>query len=572
MSAGPEGRLGHLTRHFFAALFDLGFLNEVAARSFTRLILGICALLLSWGVAQVRVYMIKYGTLAMQPSPGPYRLALLADHAFFIALPMWIIALVTTLAGHAVFPDETDFRVLSPLPITRRLIFSAKLLALLAFTGLFVAFAEVSLIPVAALTLLSRWAPGGFAIRFGAYGLSALCAAAFAALAVMSVQGLLVLTTSAGRALGASAAARSAMLCGLMLTLPLLIRLPAEGEAMAAGAWWMTIAPPAWFAGLEAWLGGDVRPHLAWMAALATAGLGISGALVIAVYAVLYRRFDRLIVRPAAKPRAADRSARTPAHRLLSRRPVFLAIRAFTAITLRRSVLHQGVVVVLSAIGAGLVANSFIARDLAGGLRAGGAPHPDLARAVVWAPFALMYVVCRAVRMALLVPLDLKANWVFRMTERGSTRVDQLEAAVRVVQVLGVVAPVALLAPIQLRLLGPAAPAVLAATLLVGWCYVEALMHGWSRIPFTCSFIPGKGFVPQRVLTGTAAFVAFTAAGSWLAGLAGASALAGAPLPFVVLVLTLVLRSWRRRTWRDTPLEFEDVLPSDINPLRIQTE
>jgi hypothetical protein len=49
------------------------------------------------------------------------------------------------------------------------------------------------------------------------------------------------------------------------------------------------------------------------------------------------------------------------------------AIRSFTAITLRRSVLHQGIVVALSAVGLGLAVNTLINADLMGWLAAGEA-------------------------------------------------------------------------------------------------------------------------------------------------------------------------------------------------------
>ena len=44
-----------LTRHFFGALFDLGFLSDAAAESFKRMIIGICASFLAFGLMLVRV-------------------------------------------------------------------------------------------------------------------------------------------------------------------------------------------------------------------------------------------------------------------------------------------------------------------------------------------------------------------------------------------------------------------------------------------------------------------------------------------------------------------------------------
>lgn len=570
MTALRDRPFAQLSRHFFGGLFDLGFLSEAGTMPFTRLIIGICASFLAFGLLLLRVYAAKYAHFAELDTPEPYRQAILADHAFLIAVPMWIVAFAITLVGHAVFPDETDFRVLSPLPITRKLIFGAKALAVAAFAGVFIVSAQTALAPLVLVTTVSRWAEGAWVWRVGAYGAATLLGSAFAVLGITALQGLLVLAASRGRLSSASATIRSVMLCALVLALPLLGRLPARGPAFAAGAAWVFVAPPAWFAGLERWIAGDGRPHIAALALLGLAACAAAGAVAAGSYALLYRRFDRLMIRPAETHGGSVRLVFEPARPRRDRsRPMFAAIRAFTLITLRRSVLHQGVLVVLSAIGAGLVANSFIASDLGGWLLEGGPARYELMASAIWAPFALIYVTARAVRMSLLVPIEPRANWLFRMTERGTTRADQLGAATHALRWLGVIVPVALLLPIQGLLLGARTLPVLFVTLLFGWLYVELLMTEWGRIPFTCSFIPGKGFVPQRMLKGAAHFVAFTTTGTILAQLT-----MSAPLPTLMFcVLPAAATEWLRRrrlqAWTDTPLEFEDLLPSDVNPLRL---
>ena len=36
-----------------------------------------------------------------------------------IGLPMLLVAFVTLLVSHSLFPDERDFRILGPLPVTQ---------------------------------------------------------------------------------------------------------------------------------------------------------------------------------------------------------------------------------------------------------------------------------------------------------------------------------------------------------------------------------------------------------------------------------------------------------------------
>ena len=87
---------------------------------------------------------------------------------------------------------------------------------------------------------------------------------------------------------------RSFLIGALVLSLPLVARLPATAGAFASNAWWLPWAPPAWFVGLERWLIGDAsRAALAAEAAIGTVVVLI---VSVASYVLLYRRFDRVTV------------------------------------------------------------------------------------------------------------------------------------------------------------------------------------------------------------------------------------------------------------------------------------
>ena len=73
-----------LMRHFFAALFDFGFLSDEGAESLKRALLGSLAVALALGLLLTRVFMAKYAMLS-EASPDVYQRALVADHAFLIA-------------------------------------------------------------------------------------------------------------------------------------------------------------------------------------------------------------------------------------------------------------------------------------------------------------------------------------------------------------------------------------------------------------------------------------------------------------------------------------------------------
>jgi hypothetical protein len=231
--------------------------------------------------------------------------------------------------------------------------------------------------------------------------------------------------------------------------------------------------------------------------------------------------------------------------------------------------MHQGIVVALGAVGLGLAVNTFIRADFFQWLATADPPGTRLVIAAIWATVALMFVAVLAVRTALLVPVELKANWIFRIIEQDDRRVDQLKAGLRSVMTLGVVVPALVAAPVLWMVIGQDVFVVLASTILWGWLFVEILMRDWGRIPFTCSYIPGKGFLPQTILKGLGAFVAFTTFGSALARFA----MIGFPVVLyfeaVVLIAAVALARRRLSLWRHTILSFEDDLPTDVNPLRL---
>jgi hypothetical protein len=351
-----------------------------------------------------------------------------------------------------------------------------------------------------------------------------------------------------------------------VLCVPFLARLPAAAVAFRSDAGWLAWTPPAWFVGLERWLVGDGGySGLAVAGAVATvAALTIS----VASYIGLYHRFDRVMLQPASSPGERVRSRSLA--RCVGRAPVEHAIRRFVSVTVRRSVLHQGLIVGLLAAAGGFVLNGL--------LNANGWNRPPELRArsflftVLWAPPTMMFLAIPAVRIALSVPLELRSNWVFRMTEDVSGRAEVAAASVRVVLALGVGVPLALSGPVQWWVLGRSAAGLIALEALIGWLIVEWVMSNWWRIPFTCSYIPGKGFVPHVFVKAFASYLFFTTAAMLVLRAALAYPPFGVGVALVVAAAAGALAAQRMRWARLTPLMFDDKLPSDVNPLRLDAD
>ena len=566
-----EHPLFHLTRHFFRSLFTLGVLSEVGTGSFARMLPAAGGVLAALGLVFARVYLEKYGALNTVGHPEPYRLAALGDQAFLLALPMWIAAFVTILVGHALFPDETDYRVLMPQPVTRRVVFLSKLFALTVFCGLVVVCSHAALFPVFLLIAMSPWAEQGLAAQAAARATSGLLASAFAVLAVVAVHGVLVAAAPRRRLVSASALLRSGLLCALVVSLPLLLRLPGQGRAIMTGESWVFAVPPIWFVGLERrLLGSGEDATVGGLVLAAATALPAAAAVATWSYAVLYRRFDR-VMRAPARTRAGRPLARSPIRRFAFDTPyarVFLGVRRFTMLTLRRSVLHQGILVVLSAAGAGLVLNSLIGADVAGWWRRGGAPGRDLIDAAATGSFTLIFVAALAARLSLAVPLEPRANWMFRCAQQEKETAAQLEAAADAVRCFGVFVPVMLMLPLQWLVLGGGGALTAAvAAVLFGLVLVEILMRGWARIPFTCSYIPGKGFLPLTLLLGAASYLLFIRAGGALATADLESSRMARACAAAVAASALLLWSLRVRRSRTVTPVFDDELPSEVTSL-----
>lgn len=112
---------------------------------------------------------------------------------------------------------------------------------------------------------------------------------------------------------------------------------------------------------------------------------------------------------------------------------------------------------------------------------------PLLVSSIVMMGFAVL-----AARLAFAMPRDLHANWIFRIApvRGGSSFVTARRRAFIALSV----APACLVSAVPLLWLWPWRPAVghVVALTLLGLVLVEACLAGTQKIPFTCSYLPGK--------------------------------------------------------------------------------
>jgi hypothetical protein len=251
--------------------------------------------------------------------------------------------------------------------------------------------------------------------------------------------------------------------------------------------------------------------------------------------------------------------------------PACAAVQDFATATFRRSMLHQGVVVGLAACGVAFALNTVLRGELLPWLQGLNVSQRELLMSLAGIPFGLIFVLGIAARTAIALPVEPKANWVFRMTEHDGIRCDELRAAERIVATFAALTPVALTLPLQWAVAGPRALVASALTAGFGLLWTEVLLHDWRRIPFTCSYIPGKHTVAQAFIAALGILLTFgTIIGAIeYSVLAAANPTAGIVIAGVLFVAVALLRRRRRALWRETPLMFDDELPDEIQVLAL---
>jgi hypothetical protein len=412
------------------------------------------------------------------------------------------------------------------------------------------------MIPLVVLMWNSRWSDRTLSAQLAAHAVASLGASIVTVLAIVAVTGVLLICVPRSRGQAAAMAFRGAALCALLLSIPLTFRLPATGASIASESPLFYLVPPVWFVGVEQLLLGKATPYLLRLAQIAAAAGIASLAVAAGSYLFLYHRLERVIFRPITTPNSVTRR----------RLRASTAIGPFIGATLRRSPLHQGVFVVIAAAGAALILNGFL-----GASHASGPPNriDPLSATVIWASFVLIFAVNVALRAALVVPLELRANWIFRVTEDDATRAAELSTVVRVLIRLGVVLPLAVLFPLEWTVLGSRAIGCTSIAGLSGLVLVELHMTEWRRFPFTCSFEPSGLLAWQSMVIATGGFVAFTTVGPLVAWYCGGDRAWWLVLMSVLGAVWLYLR--RQRLWlsRGTALMFEDVVPNEVEPLKL---
>jgi len=338
-----------------------------------------------------------------------------------------------------------------------------------------------------ALSLNTTLVPAGggslldFFRTFAAWWITMLLAGAFIYCCVLGAQGVAAqllprrhfLRVSSWMQLAAFAIFVAAYFLEPKIVTPAALIVP-QGSA------YLEWSPSYWFLGLFQQLNGS--PALPELARRAWLAIGIAFGTTASAYTLAYfRTLRRIVEEPDIAPASSGRN-------WLPRfgNGFATAIGQFSIRSMLRSRQHR---LLLSLyLGVGFAATIIFGKEDESASALGELIHLGPLCSTI-----LFMVLCvLAIRVVFSLPMDLRANWIFRITPFPGGPGCMI-ARRRVLYILSVV-PVCLVAAALLFSIWPwqAAAKHLAALILLGSILAELALHGMQKLPFTCSYLPGK--------------------------------------------------------------------------------
>jgi hypothetical protein len=480
-----------LVRHFFGRFFD----NEIVSQKgdMRTNVVQAFGLVATPGMF-VPFYMIPQR--ARFDRPFDHNWILLSDYYFFILFSMVVMGFVMVFEWDALFPDRKDYLILTPLPLSGNSIFAAKTLSLVAFLGIFAIDANFF------CTLLAPLVTGGEGTLapvvwrlIAVHGASVLGAGAFVALSIAGVQGVLI-NVLTGRGFRRVSPWVQMALMGILIVMLFLTPLACASirplvERDSPLLRWF---PPFWFLGLylDMLPGRPAAPVFHELATLARHALAISAAGFVVTYLAGYRRHARRVMETVEGTVGGPSRLRVGFDSLMNRwllpHPLERATFHFISNTMLRNARQR---LFLAAFGGVAVALTLPAL-----VRIGTRPGTPFvifeAAGLLSAPLTLSFFVVSGLRAAFNFPAELRANWVFQICE-SEDRILHIRAARKWIALMGILPLFALLAPVEVWFRGWRL-AFLHLTFALGLALVllNLLLIWFRKIPFTCSYFPGK--------------------------------------------------------------------------------
>lgn len=558
-------RFNRLVRHFVHRFVDHelvaagGELHQVFVTAF--------GLLGGFGFTLTLILFLRHAFLPEKVSAAVRNAIVTSDQMTLLLLVMAGTGFFVVLGWDALFTDRRDAFILGALPIPTRTIFEAKLYAILLFFFLLVTAMQICSAVFLPAVMFQQSVFRGIAVQAAVLTSSA----AFVFFGAMALQGLLLLALSYSRFRQVSAMLQ---ICTLLASFGMVFLTPDLKAAVSGTVNWTHWLPAYWF--LALWQALMSQPPLLEAGLGARAVWSTAGAATVAFLAFAggYRRAMRKAVEgqeeAPAGPGPIHHAVRKLLNATLLRDQRQSAVFWFTWRTISR---HRGHRLLLALyIGLGL---SWVLTEASNMTRSGFTASTLRVDPVTCTiPLDLAFFLLAGLRVLFTLPVELRANWMFRLTIGEKT--PAVEAGTRKFLICAGILPIALLAlPAYAQAWG------WTNALIHTWFYLletalllEILMRQFHKIPFTCSWLPGKANLKVRL---GAYFILFGFSSS-MAGVMESQivlqhSLRSAVVFTCILLGTLSWLRWRRHQafqepWAITFEESPDLAVSGLNLIR----
>jgi hypothetical protein len=482
-----------LTQHFFHRLFQndmVDFEDQMMERLIGILaLLGFFCGLLSYG------FLNHYGWV---PDTGTSWI----EKCAFITFCMLVTALVAVLEWDIIFPDARDYKNLYSLPIKVRTLFGAKFASLISLVGLF-ALSMIFFSTPIFVAYLPQWQSSNlfYLLVFAlAHVISLFLAIFFAFFFNVFLMGILMALLGYKLFNRVSTYIRSLLLLGYVFLIVLYIRILMYGVGYLfppekLGGSISTIQniakyfPPLWFTDLyETLLGNSSLPfHGALNRALV--GLVIMIFVFSLATGISYRRFLKKLG-SVQREKVRFRKLRSMIAKgfdwTFLRNSAQRAVFHFYHQTLKASMFHKMRLTTYIAVGVGLILVLVVPKL--------GDPKSlfEINKTMLSVPLILSFFLVLGIRGIVNVPISLEANWIFQITEWENIRhyISGLRKGIIFLNLF----PLFIVLFIFYSFIWDGMTAFYHCLygLFVSVLVMEVFFLTFTKVPFACSYLPGK--------------------------------------------------------------------------------
>lgn len=500
--------LAVLTRHFLNRYMNSDLTGPDGEITLTAG--NILAFLAVPGVFYTLGLVPKYSWMAWHTGPygSPmYMPASLSDKFLYITLTVVVIGFLTVLRWDTLFPDLFDYMALTPLPIGAARVFAAKVMSL--GVVVVVLALDLNVVTSFAYPWVVLWKSPAFRDMFrfvGAHAIAVVAASLFVFLLLLAAQGTLLSLLGHRWFQRVSPWVQFAALLWLGNQFLMIADLNALLERVRQGSPVSWLFPTLWYLGLYEKLLGHADPIFLPLAHRAMAALGYTAVIAGISYVVGYARHLRSSLESKEDsdrpPSWFFRQWTAAVNRWLLRDPRERATFHFVLQTVIRNPMHRLFLSAYIGVGTAVVVEALAALLIGAGRRV---PR-DVVVALYSLPLVLSFFLLSGLRVIFTVPAELRANWTFQLAE-DDHRARLLAGTRKAVLAMGV-APLFLgVAAVFTWLWGWGAATVqVLFGVSLSWMLMEALFWNFAKIPFTCTYQPGKINLPLAGLLYLGAF------------------------------------------------------------------